>query len=376
MIRFLVAEVSPHIVDAILCGINAENSTNSVDLVESAEAFLDKLSAFDAAYEVLIIGSGMGEIAGELTRDARQIVSNAHILYILRNYSLSAHRDALDMGATDVVSEERLPDSLSMRLQPIRHAVEIGNELRHQLTYAQHTAFSAMSSMGELGVVLDFLRKSFMCGEPVALANLIIDAVEQYGLRSIVRISIKDVTHVYSREGVDKPAEIKVMDNALMMGRIFEFRDRCAFNYGKVSIVVMGMPMEEPERVGRLRDNVALLAEAGEAKATVIELDLISRQRAQAIALVQKSILMNFKLMENNKETLKQTVMSRVFKLKEELEMEFLSMGLTADQEQILMDKVESHSIKLLVPEEHEARLSESLAMLAAMLEETDSAIS
>lgn len=114
---------------------------------------LERLSDFDTSHEVLVVGSALGGDGGEVCRRARALSPKLHIIKVPDRYSQEAHRDALALR----------------------------RELDKRLGYAQRTAFAAMSSMGELGIVLDFLRNT--CGEPVILSNLLLEAIEELLLR-------------------------------------------------------------------------------------------------------------------------------------------------------------------------------------------------
>jgi CheY-like chemotaxis protein len=56
------------------------------------------------------------------------------------------------------------------------------------------------------------------------------------------------------------PLEVSVLNHVRESGRIFQFKSRCVFNYGQVTLLVNNMPLDDAERCGRIRDNGALLA--------------------------------------------------------------------------------------------------------------------
>lgn len=375
MIRFLIAESDPLLLDMLLNGVGTDTDGLGIDTAGSLDHAMERLSDFDTSYEVLVVGSGLKAEGGEICRRARALSPRLHILRVLERYSQQAHRDALSSGASDVVAADRLPDGLEMRLQPIRQALELKRELNEQLGYAQRTAFAAMSSMGELGIVLEFLRKTFSCGEPVILSNLLLDAVEQYDLKGIVRVGIKDSIHVYSRAGTDQPAESKIMEHALTMGRIFEFRDRGAYNFGKVSLVVMGMPREDPDRCGRLRDNLALLVEAADSKAMAMELEYLSRQRARAIQAAQKGLYLNLRMGRDQQRQANDQAVDLVFQFKAALEDMLVSLVLTSEQENALMNQVGHYTERLASVHKTSDSLIGHLEQVAELLSDTDGAI-
>jgi hypothetical protein len=375
MIRFLIAESDSNLLDALFNGVGTDTDGLSIDTANNLDQAMERLSDFDITYEVLIVGAGLRREGAEISRRARALSSKLHIIRVLDHYSQEAHRDALSNGASDVVSADRLPNGLEMRLQPIRQALDLRRELNEQLGYAQRTAFAAMSSMGELGIVIEFLRKSFSCGEPVILSNLLLEAVEKYDLKGIVRIGIRDSVHVYSRAGIDQPAESKIMDHALTMGRIFEFRDRGAYNYGKVSLVVMGMPRDDADRCGRLRDNLALLVEAADSKAMAMELDHLGNQRARAIQAAQKGLLLNLKMGRDQQKKANEHAVGLVFQFKSALEDFLMHLVLTPNQETVLMHTVNSYTDKLVDTHKASDSLIDNLEQVAELLTETDSAI-
>lgn len=375
MIRFLIAESDPQLLDDLYNGACTDVEELAIDTAADLEQTLERLSDFDVSYDVLIIGCGLGWDGAEICRRARALSGRLHILRVLEHYSKDAHRAALEDGASDVVAADRLPEGLEMRLQPIRQALALRRELNEQLGYAQRTAFAAMSSMGELGIVLEFLRKNFTCAEPVTLANLLLNAVEQYELKGIVRVSIKDSIHVYSRSGVDQAVECKIMDHVLTLGRIFEFGDRAAFNYGKVTLVVMGMPRDDADRCGRLRDNLALLAEAADAKAMAMELDLIGRQRALAIQAAQKGLFLNLSMARDRQQTANKQAVDVVFEFKAAIEDILLRLALNADQEAVLMHTVNGYTERLAGLHRHNDELLGNIEQVAALLNDTGGAI-
>lgn len=375
MIRFLIAESDPLLLDALFNGVGTDTEGLGIDTAANLDHAMERLSDFDTTYEVLIVGSGLRGEGHEICRRARALTSKLHIIKVLDHYSQEAHREALGNGASDVVSADRLPNGLEMRLQPIRQALELRRELDEQLGYAQRTAFAAMSSMGELGVVLDFLRKTFTCAEPVILSNLLLEAVERFDLKGIVRIGIKDSIHVYSRSGIDQVAESKIMDHALTMGRIFEFRDRGAYNFGKVSLVVMGMPRSDPDRCGRLRDNLALLVEAADSKAMAMELDRIGGQRARAIQAAQKGLLLNLQMGRDQQHLANKQALDVVFQFKASMEDLLLHMALSNDQENSILHTVHNYTERLVEFHNNSDSLIGNLKQVADLLADTDDAL-
>jgi hypothetical protein len=165
------------------------------------------------------------------------------------------------------------------------------------------------------------------------------------------------------------------MDHALTMGRIFEFRDRGAYNFGKVSLVVMGMPREDPERSGRLRDNLALLVEAADSKAMAMELDHIGQQRARAIQAAQKGLFFNLKMGRDQQRLVNQRAIELAYESKDAVETLLIHLGLTQEQEYRLMAIINTSTEKLSNLHKNNEDLLGNLEQVAGLLAETEGAI-
>ena len=374
MLATLVAESNKKHLNAILSAIATVDDKFVVDIAVSPAQALARISDGALTYDVLVVGHGLGKSGADLCRHARTAYPKLSIIKVLEHYTEEAHQQALGFGANDVVSADRLPHSLENKLGNIYRFFANIADLHEQLGYAQKTAFAAMSSMGELAIVLEFLRQSTTCSEPGVLANLILDAVEKYDLTGVVRVSVKDDVHVYSRSGVDQRAESNLMHNTLTMGRLFEFGGRGAYNFGKVSLVVVGMPVGDPDRCGRLRDNLALLAEAAETKAIAIELAKLSSQREQAITAAQKGLFLNLKAGRAQQKVTNQNATAAIAKFKSEIEADLMHFALSASQEEDIMQTVSAYTQRLAEYLKSNEAVIDNVEQIADLFSEMDRA--
>jgi hypothetical protein len=69
------------------------------------------------------------------------------------------------------------------------------------------------------------------------------------------------------------------------MDRIFQFRDRLAINYSRITLLVPNLPLDNPDFVGRLRDNLAIIAEGAETRLLAMESE--NQRLAQASGIIQ-----------------------------------------------------------------------------------------
>jgi CheY-like chemotaxis protein len=188
-----------------------------------------------------------------------------------------------EAGGDDFIQKSFERPELLGKLNVAKRILAEKKALHEQAGYAQRTAMAAMVSMGELGVVLQFLSKSFACNTVDELATALLDAMRQYDLQAAVQMRLGDETLSLSQNGHNVPLEVSVLNHVRGSGRIFQFKSRCVFNYGRVTLMVNNMPVDDADRCGRIRDNGALLAEGADARLRAIESDLLAQRRRDGI---------------------------------------------------------------------------------------------
>lgn len=288
-----------------------------------------------------------------------------------------ARMRAYEAGGEDFIAK---PFDARELLSKVRVDMRIHAEqrqLKEFAGFAQKTAMTAMFSMSELGVVLEFLRKSFSCDSGEQLAALVLDAMEQYQLEGAVQIRQSGSNHVYSRQGRDVPLEVAVLNHVSTLGRIFEFRNRGVYNFGQLTLLVNNMPLDDPERCGRIRDNLAILAEGADARLRAMDLDRSERRKHQGLSQALADIREMLEVARACQKSLRTQSVNQIYTLLGELEQSFVSLGLSESQEAYLLDLVKRHSFKLIElnvqNDVGEAQLEQLEGSLDSLLAETRS---
>ena len=193
------------------------------------------------------------------------------IIFLSGKVSKEERLTGYEVGGDDYLTKPVVAEELlsKIRLAINQHAEH--QRLKSDVSSAVSTAMTAMSSAAELGEVMKFLRRSFNCTDYLALSREMLDTISAFGLEASVQIRGKRETVSRTNEGPCPPLEESVLNNMSTQGRIFEFGSRTAFNFDHVTIIGKNMPRNEPERHGRMKDGLALLAEGADAR--VITLD-------------------------------------------------------------------------------------------------------
>lgn len=321
----------------MIVGFQFDDPAYRVIEFDSGEACL---AALDQAPNVILMDvemTGMDGIATCLAlREAGE--SRAQVIFISSHDDLETRLKAYDAGGSDYLVKPFAPEELAQKVRVAQHLLERQRGLADQAQFARMTAFTAMSSMGELGVVLQFLRASFACRSREQLAAELFTALGQYGLQGLVELRHPGQRTSASSQGECSPLEESILVHARSMDRIFQFSDRMVINYPCVTLVSSNLPMDDPDRVGRLRDHLAILAEGADAR--MIALASEEARMAQALGIVQAVGDLTSALGEI--ETQQGAHRLRALELMDsfvfDLERSFVHLGLTSGQEETLGD--------------------------------------
>jgi hypothetical protein len=126
---------------------------------------------------------------------------------------------------------------------------------------------------------------------------------------------------------------VSVLNHVRQSGRIFQFSSRCVFNYGRVTLMVKNMPLDDPDRCGRIRDNGALLAEGADARMQAIEVDSLAQRRRAGIEAALPRVHATLEAVQANYRRNSLELTQVMIEFQEALIKSFVSLGLTEQQE-------------------------------------------
>ncbi|MBS1129679.1 MAG: response regulator receiver protein [Proteobacteria bacterium] len=245
-----------------------------------------------------------------------------------------------EVGGDDYVTKPFDPDELSRKIDVLLRNVETKRELARQVQWATNTAMTAMSSVGDSGIIMRFLREMMGCLDFQSVASCLLRSMETFGLDTSLQLRDGTESFSCSRNGICSPLEESVLNNMQSCARIVDLGSRSAFNYPHVTIIVKSMPRDTPELYGRIKDNLASIAEA-------VDVHLSSLERVKS-ALKRGDLLLD--LLRKNMASLhdiedryriQRAASSQILNaLVADIEASFINLGLTEDQERRLQDRV------------------------------------
>lgn len=333
-LRVFVVDDDAIILDVLRATLAAECE---LDTFASAEACLGAL--VDVKPDLFLLDVSMPVMDGyALCRQLKDDwdTQDIPVVFISASDNNETRMLCYEAGGDDFIQKPFDPAELLSKLGVAGRILAEKKALREQAGYAQRTAMAAMVSMGELGVVLQFLSKSFACNTLDELAAALLDAMQQYDLQAAVQMRIGDEVLTLSHNGRNVPLEVSVLNHVRESGRIFQFKSRCVFNYGQVTLLVKNMPLEDAERCGRIRDNGALLAEGADARLRAIETEMLAARRRAGIESALPRLYSTLDGVQANYRRNCFELTQVMIDFQEQLAKAFISLGLMERQEEQL----------------------------------------
>lgn len=193
------------------------------------------------------------------------------VIFISGLDDLESRLDGFDAGGVDFMVK---PCSLVELKQKIRAACRI--QTAHQLLNSQLDASESLvslvlSNLDEYAVLIGFLRTLNACEQPRAVVDALFEMLRSYQLHGAIQVRIPPHELTLSEHGQDHPLEVSIIKHVRELDRIFEFKQRAAFNFKYLTILINTMPLQDSERCGRLRDQVAIAAEYANSRLQTIQ---------------------------------------------------------------------------------------------------------
>lgn len=366
--RFLVYVVDdePLMLDAVQLVLEDECDVECFGTARTCLARLPERKPDLFLLDVLLPGTDGLELCRRLKEDAEN--ADVPVTFVSGYDTIETRLACYEAGGEDFIVKPFNPDELRSKIAVARRILEEKKRLRETAGFAQRTAFTALSSMGELGIVIEFLRRSFGCTGRTELARAMIDALGQYGLDGAAQIRLGGDALTLSNDGVDLPLETAVLNHVRHQGRIFEFGKRGVYNFGGVTLLVKTMPLEDAERCGRLRDNLALLAEAADARRQAIEVEQANRRTRDGIGETLAGLYATLETLRRGHQQEQSRYTLLMVDVQEAMSRAFVGLGLTDAQEMQLIELIQTQMERLRDRQEFDHQVAAQIEALGAAL--------
>lgn len=337
----------------------------TVEEARSGEEGLELLAGFEP--DIVLLDIEMDGIDGYETCRRLRERHEMPVIFVSSHDTLEERLLAFDSGGDDFIVK---PFDAEVLHRKVVRMVEIRSRherLAAEKSCADRMAMGFLQSIGETGVLLNFIRSNLGCIDYGELAKRLTAATLEYGVEGHVQVRHAEGAVSMTPHGPATPLEASILDQSAGLGRMFQFKRRFVVNYPLVSIMILNLP-DDDAVAGRMRDNIAILAENAEAIAETIGMRKESAQRAEAM---QSAALASYQAIEEVRNLYRQQQADTRILLDElidKVEDTYVYLGLTETQEHTLSATVRRGSDEILrlfaTGEELDHRLDRILASL------------
>ncbi len=239
------------------------------------------------------------------------------------------------LGAIDYIPKPIIYDELILKVKSLVKTFQHNGQAVEQLEAHHKVAMEAMSYSSELGQVLEFYKACEASKALDDLANFLFVTTSTLGLSCSLQIySDNNQSIGYSHSGSLSPIESEIMLAARNQPRFFDFGKRTILNYKRFSLLIKNMPIDNPEKYGRIKDILGSLADALESRMDVLLFRSSVKQKQNVVDMVGNTMMdIDSSLMNLQKENV-----AALDDMIENLEEALLILGLTEHQENSIMD--------------------------------------
>lgn len=304
---------------------------------DSGEAAIQQFH--QSAPNIVLLDINMEGMDGyETCRQLLVINRDARIVFISGDNSMEARIKAYEAGAEDFIHKPFNQDELLRKMNVLARIIRDSKALHDSVENATAVAMAAMSTSSELGSVIDFNRRALACDDLDALLKMLVTTLSsRFNLPASAQFRLPGMQKTLGSHGRSSPLEAELLERlAAERQRIFEYGQRLVVNYGTVIVLIKNFPIEDEVECGRIRDTVAVLAEAAVARVDSLRRDQQIREQRQAATRAIDATKAIIKSLEVDYKRQSSATLGLILNLSQDIDRIAIKLGLTDGQEALL----------------------------------------
>ena len=261
--------------DDATTGIMVESMLDQLAAVEHFNSAAECLERLNSGFpDIFLLDVEMPDIDGyELCRRIKATPEGlaVPVMFLSSHDRLEDVLAGYDAGAEDYVLKPFEHIGLQRKVDNLMRIVRDKVEAQAQAKAVEEVVDVFSDSLNDNAILIKYLRSLNECSEFQDVVELTLSVLDSYHVEGAIQVRMRQVERTFSHAGEDRPMEIAVMNHVRDMDHIFEFNTRAVFNFGHISILITNMPLSDPGLCGRIRDNLAIVAESADAKLSAIQ---------------------------------------------------------------------------------------------------------
>ncbi len=338
--RILAVDDEPfnlEIIEEILEDLDFE-----LKMVNSGPECLEVVEEFDP--QVILLDVSMPQMSGyDVCRKLKEnpITQKIIVMFVSARGTVEERMEGYSVGAEDYIVKPFSHEELRLKLQHLNQVLIEKESLEQQVEDATSTAFNAMANSSEMGQIVNYIEHIGSIDNEQDLGKAFLNCLGAFDLQSNVEFRLDGEVLHFSVSGVCSPIVIELFEMLKSKGRLHEFSNRILVNYEMISLLILNMPGQDPDKHGRIRDHICFLVSVTEQqlKAILTKKELLQQQQQlnDAVGKVHSKFTGLIELLNENRLN-----NEAIFKqLQEDLERRIPTMGLDEDQEVFIYQKVD-----------------------------------
>jgi len=338
-----------------------------VETLSESLGALEKIRAIKP--ELVILDVNMPDINGyEMCRLIRQDsdLSGLPVVFLTCLTTLKDRLEGYDAGGDAYLGKPfkiaELTSVIHVHLHR-RHQLDV---IQEQMLSAQDMAMTMMKTQSELGEVVQFSRNVSRANNIEAFTTTLFDTLARFGLESSIQINLlSGALHRRSDAGALTGMEQELFELSSGAGRITSFGNKCIYTSKHLVLLVKNVPLEDIELAGRLRDHLAIVVDSADVSLRLIEQDLQLKQKKIEVSGTSLNTINNeFDSILDRLKQMDSQAKQAFESLSLNIEMSFLYLGLTEQQEGQLLTLVKESREKADGYKDMSAHMFDSMQLI------------
>jgi len=315
----------------------------SIRIANSGEAGLEQATA--QIPDIILLDVEMPGLNGyEVCEQLRNndLTRHVPIIFLSSRSSLRERMQGYEVGGDDYLVKPFEQENLLARIHILLRYQNERRDLKHLLQRAEETAITAITGSADLGQALQFLEKSIAYNSQEELMMGLFEGTLRLSLNCCAMLTIEQEHIWYSPQEIISPLEKELLEMSDPTERFLDFGQRTIVNFPLVSLLIRNMPLNDQELYGRLKDLLPILLSAVNVKLGALETKKALNQQSEDMLVLFKNIRGNLfhmgkTIVGNRKESTEVTS-----NLVQDLRTDLFRMGLEDDQEDYLVERMDS----------------------------------
>lgn len=350
-----------------------------VTLAHSGQEAIDK--AGGQAFDLIVLDVDMPVMDGYATCTALKALpqtADVPVLFLSARINIEERLRGYRVGGTDYLTKPFDVVELTTKIDLAVEQRARNQQLNNQVEEAINTALATANMYGEVGVVLDLQRQLSDCYNYVDIAQAFFSALEKMGFAGCLRLTGRQGVVSRSGQGECTALGHSLLDHleSFKDPKIQAVGDNTSFNYGNVVMLVRNLPMnpqpgqysqDDIDRMARVRDNVALMAEGIVARLRALdnEMEKSSFEHTQKLVAATREALVDISAQQHAN----RMHMGQVFqRMHSEVEQSFIHLGLSETQEEHLSNTLKRYIGEAMGVFDHSNQIEAHLNKLISKL--------